>query len=189
MRPHTVIHMRTIYGYADAGRAYRRWYVHARLIVDKIAILARQPIGRVADVLAITSPRCSVGRNLTRAYQYLTLGSLPDDVVRGTRVALAYYEKTGIIRGPKTEPFAQALRGDDSALVVDTHIARAFGYDPHVARTKYCRNAIGLCIRRVAKRRGWSVTQTQAAIWAGYYRRAYPTGKIPRYDARIIVPF
>lgn len=181
--------MRTIYGYADGGRAYRRWYVHARLVVDRIATLAGEPIGRVADVLAITSPRCSVRRNLTRAWEYLTTGLLPADVMRGTRVALAHYEKTGTIRGAKTEPFSRALRGDDTALVIDTHIATAFGYDPRVARTKYCRTAIGCCIRRVAKRRGWSITQTQAAIWAGYYRRAYPTGRIPRYNVKAIVPF
>jgi len=180
---------RIIARYADEGRAYRRWYVQARLVVSHVAGWAGATTGRTADILALTSPRCTVTANLKATYQYLTDRTFRAGIPLCTRVAVAHYETTGIIRGPKTGAFSRVLRGDDSALVVDSHLARAFGYDGRVARSLYVRVAVGKVIRRVARRFGWTVAETQAAVWAGYYRQAYPRGKVPMYDTRVIVPF
>jgi hypothetical protein len=180
---------RIIARYANDGRAYRRWYVHARLVVKQVATWTDTPVEHVADVLALTSPRCAVTRNLKVTYAYLQGDGFPVDVVRGTRTAVEHWERTGEIRGPKTGAFAKVLRGDDSVCVVDSHIARAFGYDGKVARSMYVRGPIGNVIRRLARRFGWDVAGTQAAIWAGYYRQTYPHGKVPMYDTRMVVPF
>ena len=173
----------------DSGWAYRRWYAHARLVVGKLAAATDTETGRVADVLAVTSPRRSVASNLRVAYRYLRGDGLPRDVVRSVRVSLDHYDRTGEIRGPKTSAFALALRGDNSVVVVDTHVATAFGYRPQDARTVWVRTIIGGVLRRVATRRGVSVVEAQAALWAGYYRTAYPTGRIPMYRWASIVPF
>jgi len=181
--------MKSILFYARGGKAYRRWYVHARLVIKRVAELTEQSTERVADVLAITSPRCVVNRNLVVTYQYLRGQGLPNDVTRSTRSALKHWEGTGKIRGPKTGAFAKVLRGDDSILVVDSHLARAFGYSEKVARSLYCRRAIGSRVRRIAKRFGWSVAESQAAIWAGYYKATYLKGNVPLYNIKVIVPF
>ena len=177
---------RRVKGYADGGRFNRRWYTHARAIVSRVAAATGCSTNRVADVLAITSPRCTVNRNLAVTCQYLQTGTVPADVTKSTRAALRYYESTGKIRGPKTSRFAAVLKGDESHLVVDTHIARAFGHDERAARTKRVREQILPIVQRIAKRRGWTIAATQAAIWAGYYRAAYPTGNVPRYKRELI---
>lgn len=174
---------RTIWEYAGRGKAFRRWYVHARLVAARVATETGQTTGRVADVLAITSPRTSVTRNLRVATGYLRGEGLPSDVVRATRAALRHYEATGEIRGPKTSAFAKALRGDNNVCVVDSHMARAFGYRADDARALWVRRPIERRLRRIARMWGWTLAETQAAVWAGYYREAYPTGKVPMYKA------
>jgi len=172
--------------YAEAGKAYRRWYRQARCIIARIAQLSGFDPGRIADVVAITSPRVSVTRNMAVALAYLMDGILLGDIARSTRVAMAHYEATGEIRGPKTSAFAKALRGDDDALVIDTHIARAFGYEPRVARSKYVHQAIGKVVTMIARRRKWTIVEAQAAIWAGYYRAEYRRGRVPLYDISMV---
>lgn len=148
--------------------------------------------GRYCDVLAITSPRCAVVRNLRVTAQYLATGITPLDVVRGTRAALRHYEATGEIRGPKTSRFAEVLRGDDSVLVIDTWMARAFGVDDNKARNKPTRVLGERVIGKIARRHGWSIASAQAAVWAGVIRTHYKAGSVPRYrvnDANWNVPF
>lgn len=170
-----------IWGYASDGAAYRRWYVHARIIVGKLAAETGQPVGRVADVLAITSPKTSVMRNLRVTREYLTTGVLPRDVIGSTRRALEHYETTGEIRGPKTSRFAKALRGDNNVCVVDSHMARAFGYRAGDARLVRVQKPIERRLRRVGRVNGWTLAEAQAAVWAGYYKATYPTGTVPLY--------
>lgn len=177
---------RTIHNYAIKGHAARRWYVHARLVVGCLARLTDQPIGRCADVLAITSPRMSVQRNLKVAYTYLAGQGFMPDVTRSTRIAIQHYESTGEIRGPKTSAFAKALRGDNNVCVVDSHIARAFGYSEHVARSLYVRVHVTRVVRMIARRQGLTVAECQACVWAGYYRATFPRGKVPKYRIREI---
>jgi hypothetical protein len=176
MTPTTIIS-----DYATVGRAYRRWYVHARLIVGKLAVATTSDLGRAADILALLSPRVTVSRNLRLAYAYLTEQSLAT-VLPNIIIALQHYETTGEIRGPKTKRFALALRGADNVVVVDTHLAAAFGYRATDARLIRVQKAIEGVIGRIASRRHWAWTETQAAVWAGYYRVTYLRGTVPKYD-------
>lgn len=175
--------------YAKNGTAFRRWYVLARGVVRRLADTTDKPVGMVADILAITSPRCVVTRNLRVTYAYLRGEPLPGDVMRSTRAALKHWELTGKIRGPKTSAFALVLRGDDSRCVIDSHIARAFGYHEKQAALKWVRDIIAAQIVCLANNNGWTVAETQAMIWAGYYKATYPTGRVPRYRMQAIVPF
>lgn len=164
--------------YARKGFAYRRWYRLARLTVERLAEQAETSPGRVSDIVAILSPRVVVSRNLRLAREYLEHGRTGADVTRSTRVALKHYEETGKIRGPKTSAFALCLRGDDNAVVIDSHILRAFGISIR-DRKKYVRQRIVSMIVDAAQCLSITPSACQAAIWAGYYKTAYPTGRVP----------
>lgn len=153
---------------ARSGALYRYWY---RVAACELGVIAQQfswPLDRLIDVIAITSPRCAVRRNQRVAVHYLMYGRLPPAVIASTRRALQVYEESGIIRGPKTSQFAAALRGDTSVCVVDSWIARAIGEAPERADRKSVRLRAYRLMLRASRRLGWTVRDTQAAVWAGY---------------------
>jgi hypothetical protein len=156
---------------ATKGQDCKDWYqfAHAQVIAGAV-ILDVEP-KRFADLLAIFSPRVSVTRSIRFAVHYIQTGQHAHDVMGSIRAAVAHYEETGEIRGPKTGPFAKALMGNPTAIVVDTWMAIAYGVDPGKVRSKYVREPIDQHIRSVAKRKGWSPAETQAAIWAGIVRQ------------------
>jgi hypothetical protein len=174
-----VIGYKTILEYAVIGREHRHWYRNARVIMGQMAADSGYPVRYVCDIVAIMSPRLSVGRNLTVSRAYLADGTLLSGVLRATQAALKHYRATGEIRGPKTSRFAEALAGSDNVCVVDTHIATAFGYRPMDARLVSTQRKIERIMGRVSRTCGWGLSDTQAAVWSGYYQTAYPTGNVP----------
>ena len=168
---------------ARLGEAHRDWYYHAhRSILDYCAHPSwpqgfRPSVGGVADVLAITSPRVSVARNVRLTREYFETGSLgPKGVLPGVLRSLETWHNTGDILGPKTSEFARALRGDGSALVLDTHMFQAYGHPAGRVPGVVERRRIERSVRSVAGRLGWQVAETQAAMWAG---RLLSLGKTP----------
>jgi hypothetical protein len=157
---------------ADEGREWRDWYALARQDIQLVCSDQGWCLDRFIDVLAITSPRISVRRNIRVALQYMRTGEWLSAVIRGTRQAMAHYELTGEIRGPKTRPFAAALRGDETNIVLDTWMATAFEIDQSTLSRKGIRVECEKRIKRTARRYGWSNAATQAAIWAATVRRA-----------------
>lgn len=168
---------------AHLGGAHRDWYDRAHASIARYCAHHPWPegfrptVGDVADVLAITSPRVRVARNVRLTREYFESGSLgPAGVLPGVLRSLEVWQATGAVLGPKTRPFARALRGDGSALVLDTHMFQAYGHPagrvPRVAE----RRRIARSVRSVAGRLGWKVAETQAAVWAG---RLMSLGKVP----------
>jgi hypothetical protein len=124
--------------WATIGRAYRRWYVVARCVIRRLAddCISDLPhpdkpgvdandYRALCDLVAITSPRVGVKRNLKFAWGEFIGQERPSDMIRSTRAALDHYYRTGEIRGPKTSRFAKVLRGSDNVCVVDTWMGRA----------------------------------------------------------------
>lgn len=152
---------------AMRGWDHHLWYHRTRPVIQDAASHLMVSTDRFIDILAITSPRCSVTRNVRVTVSYITTGALPGDVIRSTRVALQHYEKTGEIRGPKTGAFARALRGDEDAIVLDTHMATAFDIDPRMWSRKGIRQSAARRVRVGAHKMGLTPAQFQAAVWAG----------------------
>jgi hypothetical protein len=94
---------------AREGWEYRNWYADCLPILDEAASRLQVDTKRLTDVMAITSPRCAVKRNVRYTVRYLRTGTLPSDAIHTTGLALQHYEDTGEIRGPKTSEFAKAL--------------------------------------------------------------------------------
>lgn len=170
---------RTLLGYAKCGEAGAGWYEVARSqVLAASAVLDIAP-QRMADVLALFSPRVAVVRNIRNAVEYLRTGTIPGDVPHNVRVQLAHWEDTGVIRGPKCAAFARAIMGDPEAIVLDTWMGVAFGIDSKRFEAKYIRGECEDRIRMVSAMWGRPPAEVQAAIWSFIVKRAGRT--IPAY--------
>ena len=126
-----------------------------------------------SDLMAITSPRVSVKRNIRFAIMIIGRpDNKPHDMMRNIWASVQHYYRTGEIRGPKTGPFARALMGDLSAIPLDVWMARALSVTQVSLATKRVREPAQARIRKVADNLGWKPAEVQAAIWACQVKRA-----------------
>ena len=169
---------------AIMGANNKDWYDIAQASIKVYADSIGANSDRIADILAITSPRVHVSRNIKIMRAYVEHGTL-DGVLPGTKLALAHYEKTGEIRGPKTKAFAAALKADHNAVVLDIWLARALGIPQESLGSKKIHTKSTQRINRVAKQLGWSPRDTQAAIWAGMYLSYHKKPNVPKLQIRI----
>lgn len=170
---------RTLAAIAQSGADCRPWYDWAKTEIEAAAPLLGCTPTRVADMLALFSPRVSVKRSVIWAVHYLRTGEFVEDVTRSHVAAVQHYERTREIRGAKTAPFAKALLGDKSAIVLDTWMAVAFGVDPSWIRDRpRLRRRMGAALTRVAELLGWPIAETQAAIWGATVRGQGPYAKV-----------
>lgn len=152
------------------GEQWREWY---QLAEQEIRITCLHygwcPL-KFIDVLAVTSPMTQVTRNWQVTTMVMMGLPLPGDMMRSTCVALAHYQETGEIRGPKTSQFARALKGVSSAVVLDTWMSVALVCDkqfrPAVVRVEAERR-----VRLAARRLGWPAREFQAAVWCATVKR------------------
>ena len=162
--------IKQLLAYANIGEAGVSWYDDARDYIWSVCEREGWDMSEFINVFAITSPRVSVMRNWEGTVEYFTTGSLPWGFIKSTRTALKHYEQTHEIRGPKTSAFARALHGDTTALVLDVWMAKALDVDPLKVTTKGNMRKALLRVKAVARLKGWSVRDTQAAIWWGICR-------------------
>jgi hypothetical protein len=162
----------TLVKLAKLGEDGKGWYKHAKLEIEGAAFILDCDPKRFADILSLLSPRVSVTRNIRFAVKYLETGEHAHDVMRLIRSSVAHYEKTGEIRGPKTGPFASALLGNTEAIVLDTWMAVAFGFDQDEFRRKPVASECCKRIRKAAKILGWAPCEVQAAVWVATVRKA-----------------
>jgi hypothetical protein len=85
---------------------------------------------------------------------------------------MSHYEETGEIRGPKTSAFAEALKGDEEAMVLDVWMARCLQVDHRAVANKGTREEAYRRIVKAARELEWSPAETQAACWAMTMKQA-----------------
>jgi hypothetical protein len=124
------------------------------------------------EVLAVTSPKVSVRRNVRITLMYMHGIDLPKDVTRSHRAAFSYWEKTKLIRGPKTLAFAEALCGNTDAVPLDVWMARALGIEQRTLDRKAVRQSALRRIRFGAALAGLTPRDFQAAVWCGTLKKA-----------------
>lgn len=162
---------------ARDGFEHRDWYVTEAQKLYSRAQKVGVPFSRYVDIIAITSPKVHVVKNGKLTDQYVTSGST-NGMIYGTRAALAHYEKTGEIRGPKTSKFAAAIKGDQTAIVLDLWMCRAFGFDQAEFTRPAVRKECEKRVRSVARSLDITPAQCQAAIWFGaVIRQGYDVNK------------
>jgi|15BtaG_2_1085339.scaffolds.fasta_scaffold00310_18 hypothetical protein len=178
---------------ALAGEAGRPWYRDAMPGLVATAADLSTSVPYLCAVLAATSPRVHVRRNIKMAKLYLrfgvTSGMLP--IARGAlaklpedRMCVDLDALTAGL-GPKTGPFARALAGDPDALVLDVWMARALDVEQKALDRKGTRAKAVKRVRKTARDLGWPVAETQAAIWTAAYDNHYVAGTPPAFDLGI----
>jgi hypothetical protein len=155
---------------ARSGLDSSDWYARAQRDIETVCALERWNVQRVTDVIAITSPRVSVVRNIRIALQYCHNGQLFTNVVRNIGKALARYETGGALSGQKISAFSKALSGDVSAIVLDVHIARALNVRQDDFTKPRFRAHCFRAVQRLANRLELSPRDAQAALWVGWKR-------------------
>jgi len=157
----------TLLNFAMIGWDFRAWYDDAREAIREHCAEHGWEPDRFAEVMALTSPRVQVSRNLFATLQYMRTGSLPRGTMRSTRKALSNWELGKGIAGRKTGPFADALKGNKDALVLDVWMAEALGVDQRVV-TRLDIGAMAMRrMRSVADTLGCTIAEAQAAVWCG----------------------
>lgn len=174
--------LKSLLKFASEGSDHAKWYDDAQAQVVECAAQLGVTPRRFADILALTSPRVTVTRNVRAAIHYIRTGKPIEGTIKGTRAALVHYELTGEIRGPKTSAFAKALLGDSQAVVLDVWMSVAFSvpqrdFDHPIRHAYWCS-----VVRTVGELAGLTPIQAQAAIWGGCYRANNPTGSVPVFD-------
>lgn len=155
--------------YLEAGLAVhgQHWYRREGRALKTFAWQEGINPNRFIDLIALFSPRIQLKRDLRNTLFYVRTGGFAHDVMRNVKIAVQHYEKTAEIRGLKCGAFARALKGDNEAVVLDTHMAGILGLDQKIFGTK---SGYGYGVQRImkyARRCGLAPAETQAALWCG----------------------
>ena len=162
---------------SDNIESARPWYSLASEEIRTICLVEDWRVDRFTAILAVTSPRCAVRRNVRNTLQYMANGELLANTMRSVRRSVEIWETRGEILGPKTSAFYAALMGDENAVVLDTHMAGLFAVDQKTAFNRKRELAHWTrVVRRVADLIGESARDTQAALW---YSRKLAIGENP----------
>lgn len=146
------------------------WYNQAAAEIQTVCSLANWNVERFTAILAVTSPRVAVARNVRITLHYMQTGELFSNVMRGIRRSVEVYETSGDILGAKTMPFYRALLGDASAIVLDVHMANLFNVSQRLLTRKDIKAKCQNAVKRVARRLCISPRDCQAALWTGQVR-------------------
>jgi len=158
-----VVSLRSACYRADSFGEWKNWYSKAADDVRELASRIQCESGRLADILALTSPRQHLSRNIRVALFYIERGQWMSGTMKSIRRSVGHYEKSGQIRGPKVFEFARGLRGDTSAIVLDVWTLRALGLPDKPTRVEWKK---GLeIVRRASRKLGWANVETQASLW------------------------
>ena len=146
------------------------WYDLARQEIDEICRREGWNVEHFVSILAVTSPQVAVRRNVRITLQYMAHGEFLANVLGNVKRSVEIWESEQTIRGQKTSAFQRAILGDQTAVVLDTHMANAL----HVPQKAFARRfAVERCQRRVeqvAEVLDMSPRSAQACIWFGQKR-------------------
>jgi len=156
---------------ANNGAAFSLWYEKAFDEISIVCGLEGWDVSQFTARLAILSPRVSIRRNCRAAFLFQSAGVFFDNTPKSVRQSLLSYEKTGSFskRARKVESFNRALLGDQSAIVLDTWVAKALKVDQRSFGSQRGYNAACGIICKLSKRIGIPPRNFQAALWAGVF--------------------
>jgi hypothetical protein len=153
------------------------WYARAEAEVRVICELENWDRKNFTGVLSVTSPRCSVRRNIRIALEHVGNRRLFDNVFKSVRRSIEMWDQDRVIKGPKTSAFFAALMGDANAVVLDTHMANLFGVEQTFAFRRKPEIAFWTqVVRKIGKRLNCEPRAAQAALW---YAQKYKVGEYP----------
>jgi len=149
----------------------RNWYRDATSHIDWVSYCEGWDRDEFAGVLATTSPRCSVVRNIRMSLHFMHHRDIRVVPMRGIRTSVQRFVDGKGIAGQKTSAFCANLSGDYSRVTLDVWMAYALGID----QTDFTRVASHAKatdrIVTVARVMSMEPAEAQACIWTGYRTR------------------
>ena len=157
------------------------WYMHTKAALQDMLGGDEHKANLVIDLLASTSPQCSIIENIYRSLFWLT--ALEEHWLYELKEKFeAHFNNCcrsllGLpLSGRKVSNFQANLRGDPNAVTVDTWMMRAFGLR-NIRKEREAKgpstaeyDAVADAVTQFAAQYGVQPCQMQAALWVGIKR-------------------
>lgn len=153
------------------GADLRQWYPQAQTEIETVCRLENWDIEYFTGLLAACSPRISVRRSIRQALLYQTGKRYFPNFPSTIRACVEKWNSQRILTGQKIEAFRKALLGDQSSIVVDTHICKAFNIEQKQLARKSTLSSVCNRITTLADRVSCNPRDTQAMLWGGAFRK------------------
>ena len=149
-----------------------QWYADAELLAhDLIRIFANRGIvanlEQCASVISSFSPRQRWSRNVVQALDFANgnpYAGLKNNLVMAQNSLVLGFDA---LKGLKTNAFARAIAGDESAITIDVWMCKAGGLNTN-APTRQQYRELSEAVKIVAATIGMTPRATQALIWIVY---------------------
>ena len=140
------------------------WYADAENVAREVAENLNATVEVGASVISAFSPRERWTSNVAKAVAF-SLGhdvrGLPNNLVMANSALVNGFDA---LRGPKTNAFARAIAGDESAVVIDIWMMRAAKVDSDAPnKTQYREMTEAVSV--IARKTGMTNRTVQALIW------------------------
>jgi len=163
----------------ESGRTIGKiWYSQAEGELYQVAYENGWNPEDFAGIIAVTSPKVSVRRNIRQALEIMGNSRYFDSVLSNVVSSVEHYVVTGVIRGRKTSAFRDALLGDQTALVLDSHMSNVFRIPQATIFRKDNYSKILRVIVRLSRRHKLTISQTQASLWCGQLQATGKTAQL-----------
>ena len=159
--------VKTLTDYAALGIRGRDWYPRATAQIDYVARRAGWSTDEFCGVLATTSPRCSVLRNIRLSLHFMKFRNDRVIPMKGIRKSLNDFLGGKGIKGPKTGAFYHNLAGRSDYVTLDVWMAYALKLDQTDFTLKATHAEACSRVVRVGEILGISPSAAQACIWTG----------------------
>ena len=145
------------------------WYFEAELLAhDIVAIYENRGIAidieTASCIISAFSPRQRWARNVVQALEFAH-GGTPSGLSNNLKMARnALVHGFSALNGQKTNAFARAISGDETAVTIDVWMCYAAGLDTNAPnKTQY--RELSNAVVEIANEIGLSPRATQALIW------------------------
>lgn len=153
------------------GLSGRTWYADATQQIDYISWLEGWDREEFAGVIATSSPRCSVVRNIRMSLHFMKHRDIRVIPMRGIRGSVLRFLDGKGITGQKTSSFYNNLLGCPDSVTLDVWMSYALGIDQRDFNRVGDRRKATDRFVSVGRVMGITPAEAQACVWVGYQRR------------------
>ncbi len=141
-----------------------KWYLDAERVAHEVARNLDSDLEVGASVVSAFSPRERWTNNVQKAIAFSlgqTVVGLPNNLKMAKKALVLGFDS---LNGQKTNAFARAIAGDESAVVIDVWMLRALGIEKKTpTQAQYVEMA--RAVKKVAIELGMTPRAMQALIW------------------------
>lgn len=141
-----------------------KWYLDAERVAEQVAFNLNTTLEVGATIVSAFSPRERWTANVEKAISF-SLGKKVVGLSNNLKMAQnAMAEGFNALKGLKTNAFARAIAGDESAVVIDVWMLRALGIEKK-SPTQSQYKEMARAVKEVSAAYGMTPRAMQALIW------------------------